>query len=147
MRVLELAHHVGTETVDRALAGEGDQCHIARLSRLEARGGPGRDVEPHSARLLAIKRERRIGLEEMIVRAYLDRAVAGVGYAERCGLSASVERDLAVLDEHFAGDHADALSTEAPTAVRARETASSNCCSSAALRPRQPATTFCDQSI
>src|SRR5262249_56130985 len=57
------------------------------------------------ARLLALEVQRRIGLEEMIVRADLDRPVAGVGHRQRHGLAAGIELDLAVLDEHLAGDH------------------------------------------
>ena len=52
---------------------------VARLARLEAHRGAGGDVEPHAARLLAVELQRRIGFEEMIVRADLDRPVAGVG--------------------------------------------------------------------
>src|ERR1700722_2434584 len=103
---LELAHDFLTETIDRALAGKRDQRDLARLPRLEAHRGAGRDVEAHAARLLAIELERRIGLEEMIMRADLDRPVAGVGDHERHGLAAGVESDFAGLDEHFAGNHA-----------------------------------------
>src|SRR3954463_7352311 len=54
---------------------------------------------------LAIELQRRVGLEKMVVRADLDRAVAGVGDRQRHGLAAGIELDLAVLDEEFAGDH------------------------------------------
>src|SRR4029077_7902693 len=84
---------------------ERNQRDLARLPRLEPHRRPGRDVEPHAARLLAIELQRRIGLEEMIVRADLDRPVAGVGDGERRGLAAGVERDLAGLDEELAGGH------------------------------------------
>ena len=60
---------------------------------------------PHAAGFLAVEFQRRIGLEEMVVRTDLDRAVAGVGDGERHGLAAGIELDLAVLDEEFAGDH------------------------------------------
>src|SRR5207237_6766463 len=42
----------------------------------------------------------------MVVRADLDRAVAGVGDRQRHGLAAGIELNLAVLDKEFAGDHA-----------------------------------------
>ena len=87
------------------LPDERDQRHFARLSRLETHRGAGGDIEPHAARLLALELERRVGLEEMIVRADLDRPVAGIGDAERHPLAPGVEGNLAVLDEHFAGDH------------------------------------------
>src|ERR1700693_986365 len=107
---LELAHDFLTKTIDRALAGKRDQRDLARLPRLEAHRSAGRDVEAHAARLLAIELERRIGLEEMIVRADLDRPVAGVGDRQRHGLAPFIERDLARLDEKLAGDHVAVLS-------------------------------------
>ena len=91
--------HVAAEAVDRALAGERDQLHVAGLAGLEAHRGAGGDVEPHAARLLAVELQRRIGLEEMIVRADLDRPVAGIGDRQRHRLAAGIEFDLAVLDE------------------------------------------------
>src|SRR5262245_65864588 len=42
----------------------------------------------------------------MIMRADLDRPVAGVGDRQRDRLATGIELDLAVLDEHFAWDHA-----------------------------------------
>src|SRR5262245_41886122 len=102
---LELAHHVLPESIDRTLAGECHQRDLARLPGLEAHRGAGRDVEPHAARLGAVKLQRRIGLEEMIVRAHLDRPVAGIRHRQGDGLAAGIELDLAVLDEGFAGNH------------------------------------------
>src|SRR5437868_14347218 len=84
------AHDVAAEAVDRALAGERDELHIAGLAGLEADGGAGGDVEAHAARFLAVEFQRGIGLEEMVVRADLDRAVAGVGDRERHGLAAGI---------------------------------------------------------
>src|SRR5215475_6303389 len=102
---LELAHHVLPESIDRTLAGECHQRDLARLPGLEAHRGAGRDVEPHAARLGAVKLQRRIGLEEMIVRAHLDRPVAGIRHRQGDGLAAGIELDLAVLDEGFARNH------------------------------------------
>ena len=42
---------------------------------------PAGDVEPEAARRGAIERERRVGLGEVVVRADLDRTIAGVGDA------------------------------------------------------------------
>src|SRR5258707_1224384 len=47
----------------------------------------------------------RVGFEEMVMRADLDRAIAGIGDRQRHRLAAGVELDLAVLDEEFTGDH------------------------------------------
>src|SRR5262249_53474100 len=111
---LELSHHVLPEPVDHALAGERNEHDLARLPRLKAHRGAGGDIEPHAARLFAIEFQRRIGLEEMIMRADLDRPIAGIGDRQRHRLAASVELDLAVLDEHFTGDHAEPLSSVIP---------------------------------
>src|SRR4029077_5714261 len=86
-------------------AGERDELHLAGLAGLEPHRGAGRNVEPHAAGLLALELQRRVGLEEMVVRADLDRTVAGIGDRERHGLAAGIELDLAVLDEEFTGDH------------------------------------------
>src|SRR6516164_759769 len=119
----QLAHHVATETIDGALAREGNELHVTGLAGLETHRGAGRDIEPHAARLLAIEFQRRIGLEEMVVRADLDRPVAGIGDGQRHGLAAGIEFDLAVLDEEFAGDHV-CLSSVIPSRVE-REPGSS----------------------
>src|ERR1700754_3684100 len=87
----KLPHHVAAEAVDGALAGERYELHLAGLARLKAHGGAGSDIEPHAARLLAIEFQRRIGLEEMIVRADLDRPVASIGDGERDRLATGIE--------------------------------------------------------
>src|SRR5215469_13314883 len=66
---LHLPHHVAAKAVDRLLAGDCHELYVARLSRLEPHGGASGDIEPHAPRLFAIEFQRRIGLEEMIVRA------------------------------------------------------------------------------
>src|ERR1700677_1398252 len=101
----QLPHHVAAKAVDDALSRERDEMHLAGLTGLEPHGGAGGDVEPHATRASAIEFQRRIGLKEMIMRADLDRAVAGIGDRERDRLAAGGEVDLAVLDEEFTGDH------------------------------------------
>src|SRR5271163_1682013 len=101
----EISHDGLSEAVDRAFTGDRDQRDFARLARLEPHRRSWRDVEPHAACLAALELQRRIGFEEMIVRADLDRPVAGVGNRERDCAAAFVELDLAVLDEIFAGYH------------------------------------------
>src|ERR1700677_2625017 len=105
LRVSQLAHHVLAKTVDRAPSRERDQRHLAGLAGLEPHRGSGRDVEPHAARLLALELQRRIGLEEMIMAADLDRAVTRIGDRERHGLAVNVEYDVARFGDDFAGDH------------------------------------------
>src|SRR5205823_1336019 len=94
----QFPHHLLTKAVHLALAGERDQRHVARLAGFEAHGRTGRDIEPHATRLSAIEFESRIGLEEMVMRAHLDRAIARVGDRDGRGLAPSVERDVALLD-------------------------------------------------
>src|SRR5260370_27527695 len=111
----QLALHLAAKSVDHALARERDQLHVAGLAGLEAHRGAGGDIEPHAARLLAVELQRRIGLEEMVVRADLDRPVAGIGDRQRHRLAAGVELDFAVLDEEFTGDHDWYLANVAPS--------------------------------
>src|SRR5688572_16280673 len=81
----QLPHHLLPEAPDLALAGEGHELHVACLAGLEADGGAGGDVEAVAAGLGAVEFERRVGLGEVVVRADLDRAVAGVGDGEGDG--------------------------------------------------------------
>src|SRR6476619_5432967 len=109
MGTSQFAHHIATEAIDHALARERNERNLARLARLEPHGTARRDVEAHPARFLAVEFQRRICLEEMIMRADLDRPVAGIGHAHRDGLAALIELDFAVLDECLARDHVSAL--------------------------------------
>ena len=83
------------EAVALARRPVGHEPHLARLAGLEAHGGAGGDVEPHALGALAVEVQRRVGLEEMIVAADLDRPVAGVGDLEGDRVAARVELDLA----------------------------------------------------
>src|SRR5262245_53137187 len=75
----QLAHDVAAKTVDRALACERHELHVAGLAGLEADGGAGGDVEAHAAGLFPLEFQRGIGLEEVVVRAHLNGTVAGIG--------------------------------------------------------------------
>src|SRR5690348_15531966 len=103
--VLQLAADLGVEPVDRPRARVGDERDVARLPRLEPHRRPGRDVEPHAARLATVELQRLVGLEEVVVRADLDRPLAGVGDLERDGRAALVEEDVALRGDDLAGDH------------------------------------------
>src|SRR5258708_1144905 len=113
---LNLAHDGGGETVDFALPGERNEGPAPGLARLEAHRRAGRNVEAHAARLLALEFQRRIGLEEMVVAADLDRPVARIGDRDRHGLAARIERDVAVFGDDLAGNHGrlPTLSAHAP---------------------------------
>ena len=81
--LIEFAHDFAEESVNDAVAGQRHQRDRAFLAGLEAHRGAGGDVQPEAARGGAIEFERGIGLEEMIMRADLDRPVAGVRDFER----------------------------------------------------------------
>src|SRR5918992_5941450 len=74
---VERAHDGAVEAEDPAQPGNRYELDLARLPGLEADRGAGRDVEAHAVGPLALEGERRVGLEEVIVRADLDRPVAG----------------------------------------------------------------------
>src|SRR5712671_328024 len=101
----QLPHHVATKTIDDTLARERHELHVAGLAGLEPHRRAGGDIEPHAAGFLAVEFQRRVGFEEMVMRADLDRAIAGIGDRQRHRLAAGIEFDLTVLDEEFAGDH------------------------------------------
>src|SRR5258707_11478637 len=101
--VSQLALHLAAETIDHALTRECHEMHVAGLAGLETHRGAGGDVEAHAAGLFAVELQRRVGLEEMVVRADLDRTVAGVGDRQRHRLATGVEFDFAVLDKQFTG--------------------------------------------
>src|SRR5262245_61643349 len=78
----QLPRDVARDAVDGAFARQRQELHVTGLAGLEARRGARRDVKPHPARASAVELQRRIGLEEMVVRADLDRTVAGVGHRQ-----------------------------------------------------------------
>ena len=86
-----------------------DQLDFALLAGLEAHGGARGDVEPKASRRRAIEAQRAVGLEEVVVRADLDRPVAGVGDLHLERRAAGVDLDVAGFAEHFPGDHARSL--------------------------------------
>src|SRR4051794_7266462 len=92
---LQRSHYLLIEPDHHPLAAIRYQPHAARLARLEADGGARGDVEAHTARALAIEGKSRVGLIEMIMRADLDRTIAGVGDVDGHGRLAGVQLDLA----------------------------------------------------
>src|SRR5690348_11907132 len=101
----EPAGDLVVEAVDDALAGIGDEAHRARLARLEAHRRAGGNVEAAAARAVPVEAERGVGLEEMVMRADLDRPVAGIGDLDLDRCPAGIELDLAGLRDDFTGDH------------------------------------------
>src|SRR5262252_4553242 len=114
MPSVEFAHDVLTETVNRALAGEGDESNVSGLPWFEAHRGTGRNIQSHAAGLGAVEGQRRIGLEEMVVGADLDRSVPGIGHGECDGRAVRVEDNVALLSKDFAWNHLTCRCLDAP---------------------------------
>lgn len=91
-----------------ALPGEGDQFHLALITRFEACGIACGDVQTEAARSGTIKAQSRVGLEEMVVTADLNGTVAGVGHAEHFGFQAHIGLNefIGAGWKDFAWDHA-----------------------------------------
>ena len=104
---VEVPIHQAAKSVHDTIARKGYQSHLARLTGLEPHRRAGGNVEPHAARLGAIEAQRRVGLEEMIMRADLDRSIARVVDAESRGGTAGIEFDLATAKEILARLHGD----------------------------------------
>ena len=77
--------------------------------RLNIAAGTAVRFEPGQARTVEL--QRLVGLEEVVVRADLDRPVAGVGDFHSDRLAALVELQVAGGDLHFAWDHGMGLCT------------------------------------
>jgi hypothetical protein len=97
--------HGAAEAVDDSVAAEGHELHLAGLPGLEAHGRPGGNVEPHAARGGAVEAQRRIGLEEVVVRTDLDRPVAGVGDLQANRRTVRIQFDVSFREEILARLH------------------------------------------
>eukprot|EP00964_Phaeocystis_antarctica_P151707 scaffold119369_cov60-Phaeocystis_antarctica.AAC.1 len=84
---------------DHLLSADGHKRDGLRLARLETHRGAGGHVEPLAEGGGAIEHQARVGLDEVVVRAHLDRAVAGVDDAQLDELAPRVERDEALGGE------------------------------------------------
>src|SRR5919106_524989 len=102
---VDWTHDQTIEAAGPARAGDRHELDLARLPGLEAHRRAGRDVEATAARSLALELERGVGLEEMVVRADLNRAVAGIRHLQGDRGAVGIESDLAVADQIFAGNH------------------------------------------
>ena len=88
-----------------ALAAERDELDLARVARLEAHGGAGRDVQPHAVRRRAIEGEPAVHLEEMTVRSDLHRTIAAVADRDATRRAPRVQLDRIGCEKIFAGNH------------------------------------------
>src|SRR3954466_5266639 len=76
---------------DRLRAGDLDERHRPGFPRLEAHRGTGRDVEALAVSELSVELQRGVGLNEVVVAAYLHGAVAEVGHGDLRGRASCVE--------------------------------------------------------
>ena len=83
------------EAIYSAQACQGDQFYRARLSRLETHRRTGGNIQAHAARLLARKRQGVIGFIEVIMRADLNRPVAGVRHRQGDRGSSDIQFNVA----------------------------------------------------
>ncbi len=60
--------------------GEFHKLDFFFLARLESHRCPGRNIQPHTARIFAIESERVVDFEEVIMAADLNRAIPRVPY-------------------------------------------------------------------
>ena len=87
------------------MAAISDQRDFADLTGFETHRRSGRDIKPESPRGLSVEIQRGVGFKEMIMRAYLNRAVAGIGNPHRSGFPSGVKRDLACGGDDFSWNH------------------------------------------
>jgi hypothetical protein len=104
-RLVQRTHHRARESKNTACARERDQFDRALLPRLETHRGASGDIEPETARGGAIKAQRLVGLEKMVVRPDLDRPIAGVGDLHPDRAAPGIELDLACLRKKFSRNH------------------------------------------
>ena len=91
--------------VVKMIAAEGHELDRPALARLEADGGAGGNVQTEAVGRGAVELERGVGLEEMVVRADLNRSVAGVGDRHADRRAADVQRDLAIGGKNLSRPH------------------------------------------
>ena len=85
-----VAHNQIVETYDTAFASVCDELNLFFITRLKTYGGGGWDVQMHAECRLAVKFQIAIHLEEMEMRAHLNRSVARVFHFDGGAWSAGV---------------------------------------------------------
>jgi hypothetical protein len=93
----------GIEAGEFTAAAEADKRHLFALTRFKANGRAGGNVEAHAERRRSIGVQRLVHFEEMIVRADLNRTIAGIDHGERGARPASGKLDFAFCGENRAG--------------------------------------------
>ena len=80
-------------TREDAAARDLDECDRFSVSRFESDCSTGWDIQPSAVGFKAIECEGRVGLDEGIVRSYLDGSISCVGYGETETIAGFVDRD------------------------------------------------------
>src|SRR2546421_611733 len=93
------------QAVDLARARQLDQRHALGVAGLEPHGGARRHVQPHAEHLGAIEPQRAVHLEEVEVRADLDRPVPRVLDGQLEGPPSDVRLDVAALEQVLPWNH------------------------------------------
>ncbi len=93
------------QAVDQTRAPDRHERHLLLVARLETHGGARRHVEAHAEGGRAVEAQRPVDLEEMEVRADLDRPVAGVRDHELHRPASDVADDVAFGQPILAGNH------------------------------------------
>ena len=93
------------ESVDFAAAGEFDQPDGPAVPRFESCGGARGNVQPPAVGGLPVKLQRRVGFGKVIVRADLDRPVAGVGHGDLHRLTAGIDHQRRGAEDVFSRNH------------------------------------------
>ena len=92
--------------MDFARTCEGDEIDFPGISRLEADGCAGRDIEAESAGGFAVEVQQGIHFVKMKVASDLHGAVSTVGDCEGFFVEILVDENVSVwVGEDFAGDH------------------------------------------
>src|SRR5882757_3304714 len=102
--LIQRPRRLGTRTRHDPPSGQWHQADRPRDAGFEAHRRPGRNVEPMPPRRVPVERQRGVRRREVIVRAHLDRAVAGVLHDQVDVRAPGVELDHAVDRHHLARD-------------------------------------------
>ena len=81
---------------DEARAGDGNERDGLGVARLKADGGASSNVQPIAVGSLSVELELRIGLDEVIVRTYLDWPVPRAGHLQPDPLAVPIQHDLGI---------------------------------------------------
>ncbi len=85
------------------IAGNFHQLDRLGFARLEPHGGARRNVEALAISLGAVESQRRVGFDEMVMAADLNRPVAEIGHGECDGVAAGIQFQFAFQDDASAG--------------------------------------------